>query len=402
MVGYGKMGSAIFKWLAAKPFEITVLNRSEDKAMDRKNKFFKGLEGSLRRGTISQSTFLEKKESLKFTHRLEDLSSTGLIIETAFEDYEEKMNIFRQLESVVNRNTILVTNSSNISIEKLAKGLKYQDRFCGLHFFHPVLLIDLVEIIKWSGTPVDLVEALKDFCLRLDKKAIVVTDGPGSVMNSILAHYYMEALSILEEGLALPSKIDELAKQFYYLGPCESMDVIGIDFLITVLGRYPISESPLPMDGRDSPLLEPNGVLENEREGFFIPYLFDKLVSQGRLGKHVSKGLYLYQKGIPVDDLSDFYINPLRVAPHINIPEGDEHIRNRLLYSIFNGSIRSFKRRKASLEDLDEGVKRVLLMQEGPFSMMRAIGENKLRENFEFLARTVGKRFEQTTLQFLR
>jgi 3-hydroxybutyryl-CoA dehydrogenase len=393
------MGSDILRLLAKGPHRVTVLNRSEEKAREREKKFLKGLEGSFKRGVISEDIFLERKEYVKFTHRWEDIASSDIVIETVVENYEEKAAVFHQLESVVKRDTVLVTNTSDISIEELAGGLKYQERFCGLHFFYPALLIDLIEIIKWGGTPLELVDFLKDFCLRFDKKAIVVMDGPGSVMNIILAYYYLEALYLLEEGLAFPSKIDELARQFYYLGPCESMDAIGIDFFIAAIGRVLAPGGFLPMHGESSSCFELPAMLAGAMEGFFVPYLFGKLLSQGRFGKHVSKGIYLYQKGKPVDDVPDLYINPLRAVPCENI--GDEHIAKRLLYSIFNGSIGSLKRERGSLEELDLGVREVLQMQKGPFSMMRAIGEDKLKEDFDLLARTAGKRFGQKTFEFL-
>lgn len=401
IIGYGKMGSAIFKLLASKGYNnITVLIRSKEKAIDSEKKLFKTLRRSLKRGTITEDDFLRRKESLRFTSRLEDLTSMDMVIEVAAESYEEKAQIFRKLESVVDRNTVLVTNTSSISIESLARNLKHKERFCGLHFFHPVLLIDLVEIITWHETPAELIEFLRNFCRQVDKKPIVVLDAPGSVINAILAYYYVEALYILEEGLALPSKIDELAKRSLYIGPCESMDVIGIDFFIGALERAATPGSLMPIRWTEASGAELSKNAIGGREGFFVPYLFRKLVSENRFGKKVSRGIYLYQGNTPSDDEPEFYIDLTRSSPSQNISKRDELVAKRLLYSIFNGSIYSLQMGMSSLQELDLGVKEVLHIKEGPFAMMKAMGKQKLKEEFDFLSQNAGKRFEQTSFDF--
>ncbi len=129
--------------------------------------------------------------------------------------------------------------------------------------------------------------------------------------------------------------------------------------------------------------------------------MFKELIAENRLGKEVSKGIYLYQRDQAVDDEPGFYINPARSNPSENISDKEELIAKRLLYSIFNGSLYSLKRGMSSQEELDLGVKEVLHMKEGPFTMMRAMGEHKLREEFHFLTENAGKRFRQTTFDFL-
>lgn len=400
IIGYGKMGSAIFKLLASKHYNIIVLIRSKEKLIDSEKKLFKTLQRSLKRGAITEDDFLRKKESLRFTNRLEDLASMDMVIEIITESCEEKANIFRKLESIVDRNTVLVTNTSSISIESLAGNLKYKERFCGLHFFYPVLLIDLVEIIKWHETKVELIEFLKHFCKQVGKKPIVVLDAPGSVINAILAYYYVESLYILEEGLALPSEIDELAKKFFYIGPCESIDVVGIDFFIGALEKGAASGSLCPIQWTETSQTEISKEDLGGREGFFLPYLFRKLVSENRLGKKVSRGIYLYQGNTPSDDKPEFYINPARSFQSQNISNRDELVAKRLLYSIFNGSIYSLQMGMSSLQELDQGVKEVLHIKEGPFTMMKAMGKQKLKEEFDFLSKNTGKWFEQTSFDF--
>lgn len=405
IVGYGKMGSAIFKLLSGGLDCVTVLDISEEEAKKHEKIFFKRLERSFKRKTITKEAFLKKKGLIKFTHRIEDLASADFIIEAIFENYEEKAAIFRKLESVISPKAVIATNTSSISIEKLAKDLKHKDRFCGLHFFHPVLFIELVEIIRLADTPDELIDFLKDFCLGIGRHAIVVLDAPGSVINAILAYYYVEALYIIEEGLALPSKVDELAKRFFYVGPCESMDVIGIDFFIGALERAATPGSLSPVRWADSSSKEISVEDTGGREGFFVPDLFGRLIEEKRFGKKVSKGIYIYQKDKPVDDLPEFYINPDRYRLYDKKPydkkiDVEEFISMRLFYSVLNGSLYSLKKKMSSAEEINLGVKEILQLKQGPFEMMRAVGRDKLKENFDFLARSAGKRFMQSDFDF--
>lgn len=400
IVGYGKMGSGIFKWLSSKPYDINILNRSEEKARDREEKFFKGLERSLKKGAISEEMFFKKKDSIKFIHRWEDLATADIIIETATESYEEKVDILRRLESVMGKNSVLVTNTSSYSIKALANELRYKERFCGLHFFYPVFIIDLVEIIKWKDDQTELVSYLKDFCKQMGKKSIVVMDQPGSIINAILGYPYVEALYILEEGLALPSIIDEIARWSFYIAPCESIDIVGIDFFIEVLKTAGIPGGVLPLLQEGASQVELSEIDTGGRGGFHVPKLFWRLLSENRLGKKVSKGLYLYQGKKPVDDLPEFYIDPDRHSPFGNVSERNKLIAKRLLYSIFNGSIFGFQKGMSSLPEIDLGMKEVLHMKEGPFTMMRMIGQKKVKEDFDFLTQSFGKRFKQTTFEF--
>jgi 3-hydroxybutyryl-CoA dehydrogenase len=402
VIGSGKMGLAIFKLISGKSFHLTLVAIDEDEAKNQEQRFVKGLERQLKRGAINESDFLRQKETIRFTHRLEDLSATDLIIEAIFENYDQKVVLFQDLEDVIAKNAVLVSNTSSISIEDLAGNLKYKDRFSGLHFFHPVLLIGVVEIIRWVETPAELVGFLKGFCKNIGKRAIAVEDAPASLINAILSYYYVEALYILEEGGALPSRVDELAKRFVYIGPCESMDVVGLDFFLAGLRRAATPGSLLPIDWTD----DAKGEIPKEdlggREGFHVPSLFRKLVAENRLGRKVSHGIYLYEKDKPVDDSPEFYVNPARRVSAGDSGVSDEVAAKRLLYSIFNGAIYCVQRGMSTLEELDFGIKEVLLMKQGPFTMMKAMGEEDLRREFDFLTHNVGKRFRQTGYDFLK
>ena len=254
------------------------------------------------------------------------------------------------------------------------------------------MLINLVEIIRCADTPDGLVKFLMHFCEGIGKQTITVYDSPGSTINLILVHYYVEALYLLEEGRALPSNIDALARKYFYIGPCESLDVIGIDFFVDAIKQI--------MDWFYDSSGQEDKTISDIREGYFVPYLFDRLISEKRLGKKVSKGIYLYNKDKPIDDLPEFYLNPAYGRPSGTHEKTEELIANRLLYSVFSGCLYCLEKGLSTLEEIDKGIKEVLLMKDGPITMMQQIGRAKLEENFDFLAYHASPRFQQNSLDF--
>lgn len=395
IVGTGKMGTALLKFLVPTPYHITVLSRSANKAEKSRRKYFKKIEREFKRGEISEEEYNHIKAVRKFTHKIEELAGCQLVVESIVEDFEAKMSLFRKLEAVLDKNAILVTNTSAIPISDLADKLLYKNRFCGLHFFHPVFMMNLVEIIRIADTQPRLIELLKDFSRQIGKKPIVVLDGPGSVLNSILVYYYLEAFYILESGLALPSQIDKLAKQYFYTGPCESVDTIGIDLFVTGLKIQSRPDSFCPVRWTDYPMEKVDIEKSGGRDGFYVPYLFRKLIVENRREAGVARKVYDFE------DKPEFYIDETsmttRVMPKASQKEKDL-IAKRLLYALFNGAIDAAQKGMSSVEELDIGLKEVLWMDQGPFAMMKKIGRKKVQEDFDYLVNNVGKRFTQTAL----
>lgn len=373
VIGTGKMGAAIFKLLSSHAFDITVLAISPEEAALHEKKYFRGIERSVRSGLLKEAVLRQQKEAIRFTHRMEDLRDADLVIEAIFEDKEAKVDLLRRLESVVRPETLLLSNTSSISIASLAEALKHRERFCGLHFFHPVLLINLVEIIRWSETPDSLLERLVGFCGQLGRTPIVVFDAPGSLINPILSLYYLEALYILEEGNVLPSRLDAIARGLFYVGPCESLDVIGFDFFLDAFRRVYSALRCFEM-GRE-------------------PFLFQKLPEANRLGKKTGVGIYRYEKDRPVDDALSFYRDPSGSSGSSDLDFSEDILRDRLLYAVFSGCLVFLRMGLADQEAIDTGVKEVLIMKRGPFSMIRSLGRDKVQETFDKLAELFGQRF---------
>lgn len=392
IIGYGKMGAAIFKLFAAMPYSVTVVTETRQEALEAADGFFKKLERSFKRKSISEQTFNFQKNAIRFTHSLEDLASADLVIEAVFEDFQVKTSIFKRLESFLDSHAAIVTNTSSLSVRDLSLELKYQNRFCGFHFFNPIPLINLVEIIKTDLTAPELIAKLRTVSEQIGKFSILVKDAPGSVINAILAYYYIEAVYLLEDGVMLPSEIDRISKQFFYVGPCESLDIIGIDFFISASKNaiqagtiYPIRQ--YLMNRGNGPDIQIAAGAEIR-----LPYLLEKLMAAGRLGRKASRGIYCHEDA-SVDEAANFYQEPGRPSLAGVTVERDSLVALRLLYAVFNGSLFSFFHQMASMEDIDTGMKEILHMKKGPFAMMKDIGIPALEKNFDFLHQHAGKRF---------
>ena len=281
--------------------------------------------------------------------------------------------MLQKLEFILSPRAMLLTNTSSLSINKLAGELKHGERFCGYHFFYPIPLVNLVEIIKWKNVSPDIVNSLIALTYALGKEPIIINDAPASGMNDILAYYYYEGAYILEQGLAAPSLVDKTALGFCRVGPCESMDIVGIKLILETSER----------------------TVNVRKEGVTTPDLLYKLLSQDRLGRDRGRGFYIYRAEKIEDDVREFYLNDHQKHSYQSSSQDKSILSKRLLYAIFNGFLYSASRGISSEAELNIGLKEVLGMREGPLDMMQSIGKDMVRNEFQFLAQHVGRRFEQ-------
>jgi 3-hydroxybutyryl-CoA dehydrogenase len=377
IVGYGKMGRGIFSLLIDSHLEAAVLVRDSAKADRNNRRLEKRLRRALDNGRISQADLSRRLGSLGFTSAWNDLGDCDLIIETVTEDLETKIQVLRQVEQTASPDAVIASNTSSLSIGGLGKDLNDPGRFCGLHFFHPTQLTTVVEIIASAQTTFRTVSFLQQVSRGFRRTPLVVKDGPGSPINAILNCLICEALYILEQGLALPSQIDALVGRFARIGPCESLDGIGIE-LFTEGGAR---------------------LLEACYSDFVFPELPRRLVRDGRLGRQSGRGIYQYEHDRPVDDHPDYYVNPgqthsLRTAP------GDEaSLHERLLFPTYVCLLKLARMGLGELGDLCLGIRDVIGMKIDPESEMRKLGSNGLRDVFDRLRREVGPRYDCRPLE---
>ncbi len=406
IVGFGKMGQSVWQLVHRLPYRVSIILRTEEKAQNQREQFLKKMERALKRAGLDEAErscrLAQAEDACRFTHRLEALRDADVVLENITEDVKVKTALFRDVEAALsNREALLFTNTSSISIEEMAHVLRFPERFAGLHFFHPTAMIPLAEIITGPKTSSSTVKAACDFARTLGLAPIVVADGPGSVVNVVLVHYYAEAVYMLEEGVASPSRIDESARALFYVGPLESVDVIGLELLLAGLRHAPPFPSAVPIRLPVKSLKEGKKESAGTRPGYRFPELLTKLQRDGRFGKSVGKGLFVYTKGKPEDDDPSYYLcRPSDMNSEAMVLEPVDILR-RLLYAVFSGCLWAVHLGLATAEALDIGVREILQMKEGPFTMMHRLGHHEVLRSFRELSAQWGERFDLTGLENL-
>ncbi|NOS55892.1 MAG: 3-hydroxybutyryl-CoA dehydrogenase, partial [Cyclobacteriaceae bacterium] len=229
---------------------------------------------------VSKSKISESQKTtilahLSIAHKLEDIKA-DLVIEAVVEKLDVKQQLFRVLENN-SKGSILASNTSSLSITEIAAGLKNPERFVGLHFFNPAALMNLVEVVRGTSTDDSVVSIMMDFSKSLNKTAVLVKDSPGFIVNRVARHYYVEALKLLEEGVASHEQIDRLLRNAgFKMGPFELMDLIGMDINFAVT-------SSLYQAFHQDPKFRPSRIQQQK-------------VMAGHLGKKTGRGFYDYTK----------------------------------------------------------------------------------------------------------
>lgn len=277
IVGAGSMGSGIANLAALNGFNV-VLRDIEDTflegAIARIDTF---MSKSVERGKMTEEQKLETLGRIQTTTKLEDLKDVDVVIEAVIEDLELKKEVFSQLDEIVKEDVILATNTSSMSITEIAAATKRPDRVAGMHFFNPAQLMKLVEIVRGFETSDETVTALKALSAQLNKEVVEVKkDTPGFIVNRIMIPQFIEAIRLLEEGVASVEDIDKAVKfgLNYPMGPFELQDYAGVDIGYYVMEYFKDEFN----DSRFAP-----------------PLLMKQMMRAGRFGKKSGAGFYNYE-----------------------------------------------------------------------------------------------------------
>jgi 3-hydroxybutyryl-CoA dehydrogenase len=221
----------------------------------------------------------EKKQILSRIKPVDDFRQlqVDLVIEAVIEKLDVKQKIFSELEKINGKDCLFTSNTSSIPITQISSALRHKDRVAGLHFFNPAPIMKLVEIIRAGTTSDETVTRLQALVTALGKHAVVAQDSPGFIVNRVARHYYLEALKLLEEGVADIRTIDELMRSVgFKLGPFELMDLIGVDTNLAVT-------KSVYNEFHQEPKFRPNRIQQ-------------QLVDAGYFGRKTGKGFYDYGK----------------------------------------------------------------------------------------------------------
>ena len=275
VVGAGTMGNGIAQ-VSARAGLSVVLHDVTDEYLSRG---ISTIEKSLQRDVDKQRLDLDEKarivSRIKPTTNLADLSGVDFVVEAITEDLVVKSDIFRRLDSTVRPDVILSSNTSSISITRLAAVTSRPDRFIGMHFMNPVPVMKLVEIIRGLATSDETFAATRALAERFGKTAVEVNDAPGFVSNRVLMPMINEAVFALYEGVGTAEAIDEVMKlgMNHPLGPLQLADLIGLDVCLAIMNVL--------FDGFNDSKYRPCPLLK-------------KYVDAGWLGKKSGRGFYRY------------------------------------------------------------------------------------------------------------
>jgi 3-hydroxybutyryl-CoA dehydrogenase len=237
VIGAGVMGNGIAQIAAAKGIEVILLDVNEEVV----KKGIDAVEGRLGRVVAKGQMSPAEKEAavrrIRPTTAYESLKPADVIIEAATEDYGLKTRIFKQVDALVSADSIVASNTSSVSITKLAASMSRPERFVGLHFFNPVPVMSLVEIVRGLETSDATHDAAAALAKRLGKSPITVKSAPGFVVNRILLPMINEAFFVLAQGYASAEDIDRGMKLGcnHPIGPLALADMIGLDVLLSVM-----------------------------------------------------------------------------------------------------------------------------------------------------------------------
>ena len=284
------MGNGIAHTFAQSGFNVNLIDIS-DQALDRGiNTISTNLDRMVSKGLISEE---DKQTTLskitKFTNTAEGVANVDLVVEAATENIDLKLKIFQQLDEVAQPNTILATNTSSISITKIASVTKRQDKVIGMHFMNPVPIMKLVEIIRGFNTTDEVTKTIMELSVALGKVPVEVNDYPGFVANRILMPMINESIETLYNGVAGVHEIDTVMKlgMAHPMGPLQLADFIGLDVCLSILN--------VMYDGFKNPKYAPCPLLVN-------------MVLAGKLGVKSGEGFYDYSESKKAEKVSNFFL----------------------------------------------------------------------------------------------
>jgi 3-hydroxyacyl-CoA dehydrogenase/enoyl-CoA hydratase/3-hydroxybutyryl-CoA epimerase len=358
VIGAGVMGGDIAAWCALRGFEVTLQDRE-----------MQYLQPALERATelFAKKVKRDDKRAATSARLKPDVGGAGvanadLVIEAIFENLDAKRALYAKVEENLKPTSLLTSNTSSIPLTDLREGLEHPARFAGLHYFNPVALMPLVEIVRHDGMDAETERRLAAFCRAIDKLPVPVAGTPGFLVNRILFPYMLEAMTAYAEGIP-GTVIDKAALKFGMpMGPIELIDTVGLDVAAGV--------------GKElAPFL-----------GLPIPALFAAGPEAGKRGKKDGQGIYRWENGRAVKpDVAKDYVAP-------------DDLTDRLIYPMLNEAVACLHDGVVSDADLlDAGVifgTGFAPFRGGPIAHIRAEGVAKCKARLDQLAARYGKRFD--------
>lgn len=361
VIGGGIMGGDIASWCAIQGFSVTV----QDQEPSRLAQTFKRAQSSFKKKyKRDRRAIVAAGDRLMPDHKGLGISQADIIIEAIFENADVKRALYQDIEPRMKPDAILATNTSSIKLEDLSSSLKKPGRLVGLHFFNPVAMMPLVEIIRGNETDEEVVQKALAFGLGISKLPLPVKSSPGFLVNRILMPYLLEAVTMVGEGVP-PEIIDKAATDFGMpMGPIELADTVGLDICKSVAE---ILSSALDMP---------------------LPENLNEMTAANKLGKKSGEGFYKYKNG--------------KAQKHEGTRYADvEKVQDRMVMRLLNEATACLREEIVESEDLiDAGVifgTGFAPFRGGPIHYIREAGKQELSDRMNLLKHEYGERFESDT-----
>ena len=289
VIGAGTMGNGIAHTFAQTGFAVSLVDVSQEALDKGLGTITKNLDRIISKGNLTEDQKATTLNNIKTFTKLEDCATNAdLIVEAATENLELKLKIFKQMDELAPENCILATNTSSISITKIASVTNRPDKVIGMHFMNPVPIMKLVEIIKGYSTSKETFEEIYEMSKTLGKVPTEVNDYPGFVANRILMPMINEAIETLYNGVAGVEEIDTVMKlgMAHPMGPLQLADFIGLDVCLAILN--------VMYDGFKNPKYAPNPLLVN-------------MVMARKMGVKSGEGFYDYSESRKAENVSKMF-----------------------------------------------------------------------------------------------
>ena len=275
VIGCGTMGNGIAQTFALFDFNVKLYDISLNNLDNAKKTILKNLERMVNKEVINHSDLQKTCNNITYTNDVNSVLNSDLVIEAVTENLEIKKSIFKELDAKCPEKTIIASNTSSISITKLANVTKRKDKVIGMHFMNPVPIMKLVEVINSKHTSLETTNTILDLSKKLNKIPLSVNDYPGFISNRILMPMINEAIEALDQGVANVKNIDGIMKlgMGHPMGPLQLADLIGLDVCKSIL--------EVMQSGLKKEKYRPNKLLVD-------------LVNKGKLGVKSGEGFYDY------------------------------------------------------------------------------------------------------------
>jgi 3-hydroxybutyryl-CoA dehydrogenase len=274
VIGAGTMGNGIAQVAATSGYQVTCMDVQPAALEKAKATIAKSTTKLLEKGTLTREQKISA-DAIQFVTNMDTIKDADLVIEAATENPELKFKIFKDMDANAREGVILASNTSSISITKIAAVTKRPDKVIGMHFMNPVPLMKLVEVIRGLGTSEETTKTIVELCKAMGKEPVEANDSPGFISNRILCPMINEAIFALQENVGTPEAIDQVMKlgMNHPMGPLALADLIGLDVVLFVME-----------------------VLQRDlgEDKYRPAYLLRKMVDARYLGRKTGRGFYKY------------------------------------------------------------------------------------------------------------